>query len=155
MAVQGETRLRCAKMTVLYASGPQSPGETPLAEPSQAKGRPGAIAAAPAQGATTLREIDCEGDVSIVSGTQSANANALRYDAARETVTLTGNVVIADCENVQRGERAIYDVKTGRATIDAGPKGRVQGIFAGNPSGSAGAAPKACPPLNAPSAGRP
>lgn len=44
-------------------------------------------------------------------------------------MTLSGRVVIADCDNVQRGERVVYDVKTGRAKVDAGPTGRVQGVF--------------------------
>jgi len=37
--------------------------------------------------------------------------------------------VIADCDNVQRGERVVYDVKTGKAMVHAGATGRVQGIF--------------------------
>jgi lipopolysaccharide export system protein LptA len=106
-----------------------------------------------------VKQIDCEGNVSILSGTQSATAKFLRYEAAADTVTLTGSVVIADCDNVQRGEKVVYDVKTGKATVDAGPTGRVQGVFTPGSDDKKASAPGECPttagspPGNAPKAG--
>lgn len=111
VVVQGQSTVRSPNMTVYYTSSKNS-GQT----------TPGASAASQ----SSIRKIDFDGPVSIISGTQSATSNFMTYDAAVETVTLTGNVVIADCDNVQRGERAVYDVKTGRATVTGG---RVQGIF--------------------------
>ncbi|MCA1999123.1 MAG: organic solvent tolerance protein OstA [Hyphomicrobiales bacterium] len=120
VAVQGQTTVRCSVMTVFYVQSRQAAGSAaPAATP----------AAAPAAGQSSIRRIECQGPVSIVSGTQSATSNFMVYDAETDTVTLTGQAVIADCDNVQRGERVVYDVKTGRATVDAGAKGRVQGIF--------------------------
>jgi lipopolysaccharide export system protein LptA len=113
VVVQGQTIMRCSTMVVNYAQGREA-GATRTAGPS-------------AQ--TSIRQIDCEGPVSLLSGTQSATSQKLVYEAEKDIVTLTGKVVIADCDNVQRGERAVYDVKTGRATVDAGPTGRVQGVF--------------------------
>lgn len=110
--VQGQTTLRSSTMTVFYVSSKTGGGTS----------NAGA-------GQNSIRKIDFAGPVSILSGTQSATSKFMTYDAQAETVTLTGNVVIADCDNVQRGERAIYDIKTGKATVDAGGKGRVQGIF--------------------------
>lgn len=112
--VQGQTTLRSTVMTVFYISS---------------KGETGAAAGARTSGQNSIRKIDFNGPISILSGTQSATSKFMTYDAQAETVTLTGSVVIADCDNVQRGERAIYDIKTGRATVDSGAKGRVQGIF--------------------------
>lgn len=117
VAVQGQSTLRCSTMTIHYISNAAGSGKT------------GAANAAPSAGQNSIRRIDCNGPVSVTSGTMSATSNFMTYDAQAETVTFTGNVVIADCDNVQRGERAVYDVKTGRATVDAGGKGRVQGIF--------------------------
>jgi lipopolysaccharide export system protein LptA len=111
--VQGQTTLRSTTMTVFYVSNKATGGG----------------ASTPASGQNSIRQIDFAGPVSILSGTQSATSKFMVYDAQAETVTMTGNVVIADCDNVQRGERAVYDIKTGRATVDAGGKGRVQGIF--------------------------
>lgn len=109
VAVQGQSILRCASMIISYA---------------QARG-----GATPSPGSTSIQQIECEGPVSLLSGTLSATAQKMIYHAASDSVTLTGRVVIADCDNVQRGERVVYDVKTGRAKVDAGPSGRVQGVF--------------------------
>ena len=109
VAVQGQSTLRCASMIISYA---------------QARG-----GGAPAPGSTSIQQIECEGPVSLLSGTLSATSQKMVYHAASDTVTLMGRVVIADCDNVQRGERVVYDVKTGRAKVDAGPTGRVQGVF--------------------------
>ncbi len=140
VVVQGQTIMRCSTMVVSYAQGQQAGGAR-NAGPS---------------GQTSIRQIDCEGPVSLLSGTQSATSQKLVYEAEKDIVTLTGKVVIADCDNVQRGERAVYDVKTGRATVDAGPTGRVQGVFspgsddkAGGRTAAGGNAPdrpKECPP---------
>lgn len=113
--VQGQTTLRSSTMTIFYTStkaGSATPAGT-----------------AAASGGNSIRKIDFDGPISILSGTQSATSKFMTYDALAETVTLTGNVVISDCDNVQRGERAVYDIKTGKATVDSGAKGRVQGIF--------------------------
>ena len=131
VAVQGQTTMRCSVMTVVYAQN-RNQGATAAR-----------TAATPAAGQNAIKEIDCEGPVSLLSGTQSATSNKLLYNAQAETVTLTGKVVIADCDNVQRGERAVYDVKTGKATVDAGPTGRVQGVFTPGSDEKKGAAAKA------------
>lgn len=128
VVVQGQTIMRCSTMVVSYA---------------QARGNSTAPAAPGPGGQTSIRQIDCAGPVSLLSGTQSATSDKLVYEAEKDIVTLTGKVVIADCDNVQRGERAVYDVKTGRATVDAGPKGRVQGVFTPGGEDKPGQAPRA------------
>jgi lipopolysaccharide export system protein LptA len=113
VVVQGQTTVRSSQMIVHYITNKSAGGNSQ---------------AAPA-GQNSIRKIDFEGPVSVSSGTQAATGKFMTYDAQAETVTLTGNVIISDCDNVQRGERAVYDVKSGRATVDAGAKGRVQGVF--------------------------
>lgn len=129
VVVQGQTIMRCSSMVVFYAQARD--------------GASGQRAPAGPTGQTSIRQIDCAGPVSLLSGTQSATSEKLVYEAEKDIVTLTGKVVIADCDNVQRGERAVYDVKTGRATVDAGPKGRVQGVFTPSGDDKPGQAPKA------------
>jgi lipopolysaccharide export system protein LptA len=132
VAVQGQTTVRCSVMTVFYAQ-------------QRAAGQPSATPTSAAAAQNSIQKIECQGPVSVVSGTQSATSKSMVYDALADTVTLTGSVVIADCDNVQRGERAVYDVKTGRATVDAGAKGRVQGIFTPGSDDKA-KKPGECPP---------
>ncbi|MFY8115661.1 MAG: lipopolysaccharide transport periplasmic protein LptA [Rhabdaerophilum sp.] len=112
VVVQGQTTVRSSQMIVHYITNKTGGGNS-----------------TPGAGQNSIRKIDFEGPVSVSSGTQAATGKFMTYDAQAETVTLTGNVIISDCDNVQRGERAVYDVKTGRATVDAGAKGRVQGVF--------------------------
>ena len=112
VVVQGQTTVRSSQMVVHYITNKTGGGNS-----------------TPGAGQNSIRKIDFEGPVSVSSGTQAATGKFMPYDAQAETVTLTGNVIISDCDNVQRGERAVYDVKTGRATVDAGAKGRVQGVF--------------------------
>ncbi len=119
--VQGNTIVRAESMTIFYVTSRAVSTSSPALEPAPA---------APLAAQNSIRQIDFTGPVSLLSGTQSATANAMTYSASNETVTLTGNVVLADCENTQRGQRAVYDVKTGKARVEGrGGTGRVQGIF--------------------------
>lgn len=122
VSVQGQSTLRCSVMTIHYTGGAGRGGKSEPAKAEPAK-------PAPAAGNNSIRRIDCQGPVSLVSGTMSATSKFMTYDAINETATFTGSVVIVDCENVQRGERAVYDTRSGRATVDAGAGGRVQGVF--------------------------
>lgn len=44
----------------------------------------------------------------------SADASRIDYDLARDTVVLTGNVVVKQGGNTMNGPRVVYDMKTGR-----------------------------------------
>lgn len=126
VSVQGQSTLRCSTMTIHYTGGAGRKGGD-SAKPEGAE--PAKAGQGSGVGNNSIRRIDCQGPVSLVSGTMSATSRFMTYDALAETATFTGSVVIVDCENVQRGERAVYDVKSGRATVDAGSGGRVQGVF--------------------------
>ncbi|CAN1569931.1 lipopolysaccharide transport periplasmic protein LptA [Rhabdaerophilaceae bacterium] len=135
VVVQGQTIVRCSEMIISYVQAREQ----------------GAARTAGPSGQTSIRQLDCKGPVSLLSGTQSATSDKMVYEAEKDIVTLTGRVVIADCDNVQRGERAVYDVKSGRATVDAGPRGRVQGVFTPG-SDDTKAAPRPAQGANAPAA---
>ena len=52
------------------------------------------------------------------------------YDAAAETITMTGDVVAAQGQNVLRGERLVINVVTGQARMETpAASGRVRGVF--------------------------
>lgn len=138
VAVQGQTILRCAAMSIFYRGGRQGGAEAPSGSPQAA-----------------IRQIECAGKVSILSAQQSITAEKMVYEADKETVTFFTRVVISDCENVQRGERVVYDVKTGRATVDAGPTGRVQGVFVPGGEDKKQSSAKECGPAGKPAASAP
>jgi lipopolysaccharide export system protein LptA len=121
IAVRGTATTRSTVMTIFYDS-----------KKAQEKKE----GAAPAKSATSqpqdgaLKRIEFTGPVSVVNGTQTMTSNTMVYDAIGKIVTLTGNAVVADGPNVQRGELMTYNTETGIATIiNPTPGGRVQGVF--------------------------
>ena len=128
VAIQGQSTLRCSKLTIYY---------------SQAK-KDEKDASAPSATGSSIKKLDCDGPVSVVSTTQTATGDHGLFDAERETVTLTGNVVLADCENVQRGDKLVYNTRTGIANVTNNGNRRVQGVFTpGSDDKDAGSAKKA------------
>jgi lipopolysaccharide export system protein LptA len=139
VAVQGESTMRCAELTILY-------------EQRRGQGKP--APAAPGQGDGAIRRIDCKGPVTIVSRTQTATGDNAVFDRTANRILLTGNVALSDGPNVTTGERIVYDLNTSIANVETNPGGRVRGLFVpgsnpeiGGSGGATGAAkPQGRPP---------
>ncbi len=87
-----------------------------------------------ASGATSndrVKHIDAEGPVTMVSKDQIGTGDRGSYDKAENKVYLTGNVTLTQGENVVKGDRLVYDVTTGMATVQGGAAqgGRVRSTF--------------------------
>jgi lipopolysaccharide export system protein LptA len=141
VAVQGKTTIRCTRMTILY-EGRQQPGAAAAPAP-----RPQPAAAGGA-GEGGIKRLDCDGPVTVTSEDQVATGAKAVFDREKDMVIMTGNVALAKGPNITRGERLIYNTKTGIANIEsAGAGGRVQGFFVpgstDQPAGSAPAQPAA------------
>ena len=115
VAVQGESTIKCAELTVLY-------------EQQRGQGR-AAPAASGQQGEGAIRRIDCKGPVTIVSRTQTATGDNAVFDRVANRILLTGNVALSDGPNVTTGERIVYDLDSGVANIETKPGGRVRALF--------------------------
>jgi lipopolysaccharide export system protein LptA len=115
VAVQGESTIQCAELTVLY-------------EQQRGQGRT-APAPSSGQGEGAIRRIDCKGPVTIVSRTQTATGDNAVFDRAANRILLTGNVALSDGPNVTTGERIVYDLTAGVANIETNPGGRVRALF--------------------------
>jgi lipopolysaccharide export system protein LptA len=130
VAVQGESTIKCAELTVLY---------------EQQRGQGRAAPAASGQGDGAIRRIDCKGPVTIVSRTQTATGDNAVFDRIANRILLTGNVALSDGPNVTTGERIVYDLDTGVANIETKPGGRVRALFvpgvSSDPAAAAGRAP--------------
>jgi len=132
VVIQGDTKMTCSAMTV-YLN--QSPAQGP-------DGLAGARAGPPSN--SGINRIEAAGPVTVVSKTQVATGDSATYDKGEDKVLLIGNVTLSDGQNVTKGERLIYDLKTSQATIDPGAKsGRVHGQFI--PNSGAGPASPATP----------
>jgi lipopolysaccharide export system protein LptA len=129
VAVQGKTTIRCSKMTIVYDNR-QAGGQAPGA----------ARAAQAGAGDSSIRRLECAGPVTVASEDQVATGQTAVFDRERDLVTLTGGVALAKGPNVTRGERLVYNIKTGVANIDGG---RVQGFFVPGSTDQPAAAPAA------------
>ncbi len=117
IVMQGDTHLTCSKLTIFMDLGNAAPA--PASESPSPAG---------ADASSKLKHMDCAGPVKVVSKTQTATSDAGAYDKGRNTVTLTGHVVLAEGRNVTTGERLVYDLNTGQAAVQGGGK-RVTGMF--------------------------
>ena len=81
--------------------------------------------------------------MTVISKTQVATSDNASYDKGENKVFMIGHVTLSDGENVTKGDRLTYDLKTGQATIDPGSKtGRVHGQFTPNGGAAEAAKPK-------------
>lgn len=85
-----------------------------------------------------FERLEAVGDVYLVTTgedgqtTQVVRGERAVYLSASDTVTVTGNVVLTQGQNVLQGSTLVIDNRTGRATLDAAPGqngGRVRGVF--------------------------
>ena len=83
--------------------------------------------------------MDATGPVTVMSKTQVATGDSASFDQTQRKVWLTGHVTLSDGTNVTKGDKLVYDLATGRATIDTGSTGRVHGLFV--PGSNASPAP--------------
>jgi lipopolysaccharide export system protein LptA len=123
--VQGDARLRADTLTIFFA-----PGST------------GGAAAA----SNDIDHMIAEGDVYYVRPDQQARGNRAVYEKSSDTVTFTGNVVVASQESVIRGDNLVMQVNSGRTTLTpSADRRRIQGVFRPRSNPSSSAAPSASP----------
>ena len=63
--------------------------------------------------------------MTLVSGEDAAEAAEARYDVESGTVTLTGDVVVTQGQNVLAGETMVVDLGDGTARVE----GRVRSVL--------------------------
>ncbi len=99
IAKQGDMTLRSNVMTVFYNA------KKPAASPANAS----------ALG--SLSKIEVDGNVSLITATESATASHGRYDAVKNKVFLSEHVVLKRGGNVLNGSALEYDVVSGSSLL--------------------------------------
>src|SRR5580692_7493935 len=116
--VQGDTTMKCQKLVVFYGEevgiAQQAGGET--------KPPPKPAGDAP-KSAQNIRRIEARGGVTVVTKDQNASGDLGVYDLIQKTITLTGNVVVSQGQNVIHGERVVVDTVTGNARVESNNQG--------------------------------
>jgi lipopolysaccharide export system protein LptA len=118
--VQGDTTMKCQKLVVFYGQEvgiAQAGAQPPDAKPAPTSALPGP------KGAQNIRRIEARGGVTVITKDQNASGDLGVYDLIAKTITLTGNVVVSQGQNVIHGERVIVDTVTGNARVESSNQG--------------------------------
>jgi lipopolysaccharide export system protein LptA len=112
--VQGDTTMKCQSLIVFYGQevGIGSGTDGAAAMPKTAPGMP--------QNAQNIRRIEARGGVTVITKDQNASGDLGVYDLKSKTITLSGNVVVSQGQNVIHGERVVVDTATGNARVESG-----------------------------------
>jgi lipopolysaccharide export system protein LptA len=109
---QGDTTLICKTLVVHYEDHSRS-ATLKAAQPG-----PG--------GQQQISRLEAKGGVKVNQKDQTATGSTGVFDMKTNTVTLSGNVVLTQGQNVLQGERLIVDLTSGVSRVDGG---RVRGLF--------------------------
>jgi lipopolysaccharide export system protein LptA len=127
VVIQGETKMTCSVMTVFLDRAPTQTAP----QPTNGQSGPPADSG--------VKHLDATGPVTVVSKTQVATGDSGSYDKAQDKVWLIGHVTLSDGQNVTKGDKLTYDLKSGLATVDTNAKsGRVHGQFIPKSNADAG-----------------
>lgn len=117
--VQGDTTMRCRSLVVFYGqevgigeAGAEATTATTVKSPLGGT-----------KGAQNIRRIEARGAVTVLTKDQNVSGDLGIYDLKTKTITLSGNVVVSQGQNVIHGERVIVDTETGNARVESGGSG--------------------------------
>lgn len=147
-AVQGTTTLRAAELDVHYIGGAgKLTGQDSEAVPvANQQAQQDAKDSDDPQ--ARINKIEARGSVVITSGDdQTTTSDWALYDVPAQTVTVGGNVVLSQGQNVLKGDRLVIDLTTGESRFEntgnaATGGGRIRALFMPKQGDSKGAGAK-------------
>ena len=135
--VQGDTTLRSKTLAVFYEGDPAKPGVSVV----QGKG----------EGNQQVRRMEAKGGVVVNQKDQIATGDSAEFDVRANTVTLSGNVVLTQGQNVARAKRLVVDLTSGVSRLESDVGKRIEMLITpsdrpnGNPGSGPGLGPLARP----------
>jgi lipopolysaccharide export system protein LptA len=118
---QGDTGMRCKSLVVYYEQNAKDADKSKsvaVAEPG-----PG--------GQQRIKKLEARGGVVVTQKQQTATGDLGLFDMEANTVTLSGNVVMTQGQNMLKGDKLVVDLANGISRVESGKngQGRVQGLF--------------------------
>lgn len=112
VAVQADMQLTADRMKVFYL-GKSDPAEKP------------------ANTQQSISKIEVDGNVFMTTPTETARGLSGVYNAEKDELTLTGDVVLTKDKNVLKGASLVYDMGTGKSVLKNadGKPDRVRALF--------------------------
>lgn len=114
---QGDARLRANVVTLEYGGNAAGTGSGPTS------------------GFGDIKTMTARGEVFYVTPDLKANGDLGIYDAQKDTITLTGNVVLVRGDDVAQGDRLVMQLAAGKTTLDGG-NSQVNMVIIPNEGGS-------------------
>ncbi|MEQ3744990.1 MAG: LptA/OstA family protein [Henriciella sp.] len=99
---QGDARLRSDVVTLEYS------------------GVAGNTGSGPTSGFGDIKSMTARGEVFYITPDLKATGDLGIYNAATDTITLTGNVILIRGEDVAKGNRLVMELTAGKTTLDGG-----------------------------------
>ena len=114
-ALQETSRLRADVLKIIRKSTPGKAGSQ-------------------AQACGDMDRMEAQGSVYYVTPDQKVRANSAVYEAGSTTITMSGDVIAIQGQNVLRGDRMVFNTQTGAGQMQGGGKGhgaknRPRGVF--------------------------
>jgi lipopolysaccharide export system protein LptA len=131
---QGDTTMR-ARILKVYYERDKNEGKAKAKTIKAATPGPG--------GEQRIRRLEAIGKVVVNQKDQTASGKLGVFDMKANTVTLSGNVVMTQGQNVLRGDRLVVNLTSGVSRIESGKggSGRVEGLFVPSGNGPGGRNP--------------
>lgn len=121
--VQGDTVLTCKTMVVFYNTDTKN------------------VASKDGADSKSIRRIEVNGDVVVTQKDQKATADKGLFDMKTNVITLAGNVVISQGQNIVKGDRLSVDLTTSVSRVECANSSRcrVQALLQPGGGGKDGA----------------
>jgi lipopolysaccharide export system protein LptA len=150
--IQGDTTMTSKVLVVFYEAKDQNAPAAPAAPTKAAKS-----AQAPMQsttpgpgGSSSIKRLEAKGNVVVTQKDQVVTGELAVFDTKANLITMTGGVVLTQCQNILKGDRLLVDMTTGVSRVESN-SGKVNGMFLNQSSGqgcaqaAGGAAPLPLP----------
>ena len=114
---QGDTNMTCQTLVVFYEQSATTGTAT--------------VATQATPGGQQVRRLLAQGGVVVNRKDQTATGHEGVFDMKSNTVTLEGDVVVTQCQNVVHGDRLTVDLTSGVSHMESGKlnQRRVEGLF--------------------------
>ena len=128
--IQGDTTMTSKVLVVFYESkdpnAPPASGNTK----STVKSAPAPIqSATPGPGgSSSIKRLEAKGNVVVTQKDQVVTGELAVFDTKTNLITMTGGVVLTQCQNVLKGDRLLVDMTTGVSRVES-DSGKVNGLF--------------------------
>jgi lipopolysaccharide export system protein LptA len=131
--VQGDTTMTSKTLVVFYDQSAPTDQQQPPQQPKQksAKAAPGAPmqSATPGPGgSSSIKRLEARGSVVVKQKDQVVTGDKAVFDTKANLITMSGGVVLTQCQNVLRGDRLTVDMTTGVSRVESDGRG-VQALF--------------------------